>query len=332
MTNINDEINEEVNNEPLLTMSQRGLHVASAVVAEKLEKKSISPSMITGISQCAAKWLAESFVTRDLIEEEPDNAAIRGTLFHKVMEDLFALPKEQRTKTTVKSLATEVIKEDEFKSITNSADAQQWLRDAINGYYSMGGNPQAVEVAEIEIDGKPTQKGLEIFVKGKIGNAKRDVLGFVDRLVVDLTKEDGSIIIEDWKSGTKAKKWKSHTKSDEGLAEQRQQLIYKILLEQKGIKISGARLIYPVAREIVKVDMKDEDLLALVVKNVEDTDKALDVMIENNTFEFKPSFLCSWCPISKICGAATIKPYEKMQVAYASQPPRELLETVIQAI
>ena len=43
----------------------------------------------------------------------------------------------------------------------------------------------------------------------------------------------------------KVKRWKPNTKGDKGLAEQRQQTIYSMLLEQHGYEVSAARLIYP---------------------------------------------------------------------------------------
>lgn len=593
-------------NEPLIALDRDGAHVASPIVAEKLEKKKISASLITGIESCSVRWLADSFVVRDLITEEPDSAARRGSLFHKIMEDFFKLSQEERTTKKLKAVVNEVLNDGEFADLATNPDVIAWLKNAINSYYSMGGRPEKVEVAQVEMDGK-TREGLEIFVQGNIGNAERSVLGFVDRLIVDQKKDDGSLVIEDWKglaldtllptptgwttmedvqvgdtllgtegqttkvlnksdihhrecyqvdfkdgssivcdnvhlwdivtpgtrdstdtvnadelyeifnkydkesiaimnplpiegqadvelsdraydigvklceheidstlevtefssgdmpseclrmsiedrvelvqglfdtrggnddacratfttsvkklamsvmelivtlgvtpeiektdnseyvisffpvwfnpymfsfdaitasnvlhgdrvnydsiqrsiidvkkvdsvptqcvkvdadnslylcgplltpthnTGAKARKWNPKTKSTDGLAEQRQQLMYKMLLEDKGVKISGARLIYPVAQEIVNVDLQDEELAARVVKNVEDTDKALTVMTENNTFEYGPSFLCAWCPLAKICSAATIKPYEKMQIAFASQPEPEIL-------
>lgn len=319
--------------EPVLSMDRSGIHIIDREIAEKLEKKKISASLITGLmdqNSCAARWVAETFVTRELIEDEPDNAGRRGNLFHKLMEDFFALPAEDRTKAKMKEIAVQVIKSDEFKDLSGNKDVREWLADAVKGYYEMGAKPEQVQVAEISLGGSDPKIGLEIFVKGRIGNAKREVLGFIDRLVFNVSKGDGSVIIEDFKSGAKTKIWKSHTKSEEGLAEQRQQLIYRMLLEQDGVKVSGARLIYPVAREIVKVDFRDRALMERVVQDVENTDKALDTLIETNHFEYNPSFLCAWCPLAKICPSANIKPYEKMQIAFASQPEPDLLLKAIE--
>jgi len=206
---------------------------------------------------------------------------------------------------------------------------------AVKNYYEMGGDPRRIDISRISLDGKAPQKGLEMFVKGNLGGAERDTLGFVDMISDDPnTAKEGreSVIISDWKSGAKPKIWKSHTKSTEGLAEQRQQIIYTKILRNKGIDVSGARLIYPVAKTIVKVDMNDEGLFDRVDQDVKKTDEVLDTLLETNEFEFKPSFLCSWCPLSKFCAKAQIKPYQKMQDAYAKQPEYSELESGIELL
>lgn len=310
--------------EPGVTVDVEGLHVTSPDIAEKLEKKNISPSLVSSLNQCPAKWLGESFVIRDIIEEEPDNPARRGNLYHKVMEDFFALPGEERTKSKIKEIFDATLASPAFNDLASNSDAVQWLKDAINGYYSMGAKPEKVEVASIKDDKGNDTLGLEVFVKGKIGQAKRDVLGFIDALHVNPKVED-SVIVTDWKTGAKVKRYNSKTKGDEGVAEARQQVLYSMLLEQKNVNVSGARLIYPVAQEVVNVDLSDTAFKNRIIEDVENADAQLDVFIENNTFEYRPSFLCAWCPLAKICTKAQIKPYAKMQEAYSKQPDIEIL-------
>lgn len=658
---------------PRVSMDSEGLHVVSEEVAEKLARKNISPSLVSSLEQCPAKWLGESFVVRELVEEEPDNAARRGTLFHKVMEVFFALPPEERTKTKIKDIVEEVFAEDEFKDLSELPEVVTWLRDAINGYYSMKAQPEKVQVATIPDEKGEQVSGLEVFVKGKIGDTKRETLGFIDRLVKDTRPgvPEGSVVVEDWKglaldtliptpngfttmekikvgdyalsslgaptkvmkksqvhnrpcyeislssketvvcdnehlwavvyrmkssskfveetltadelyelfndsdlvkihisnpealnlpevdlpidpyilgawlgdghnrggyiscggsdrdamekilsglwptvkwhqdsrnsngdfsfpaqkgknlsallkdegllynkhipekylfasheqrlallqglmdtdgtwsksrnravfgginkqlvadvrqlvasfgvnaswneiyktlpwkdnetygpiytmefatfsfnpfrlprkrmlaetyddtlktkrqsslryieavtpipsvptqcigvdsedslyqfgklftlthnTGAKVKRWNPKTKGDEGRGEARQQVIYKELLQQRGINVTGARLIFPVAREVVNINLNDEKFLNQCVTDIEEADAKLDIFIERNTFEYKPSFLCSWCSLAKICPAAQIKPYKKMQDAYAKQPGPEVL-------
>lgn len=405
--------------EPLVQITKDGLRVISDETSAKLAKKKLSASTITGLQGCPASWLANSFVIPEIITSEPDNPARRGSMFHQVMENFFALPPEERTHEAMRKQVKIVLSSDEYKDLADNQEAVMWLRGAVNGYYNMhaDADPSEVVIAEIEtispqgkgaVFGEALDKlnesgdeekgavdraletvlssnkyyrlrsneaavkwvkkalksylkahgygakdpeaiaarneliftgnrsvdsGLEIFVTGRIGNASRDTLGFIDR-VQETGREEGSdisteVMVEDWKSGAKVKKYNPNTraKNPEGLGEQRQQMIYSILLEQeKGVKVTGARLIYPVAREVIEVDLTDEKLRARVIADVEAADKQLDNHIERNLFEYSPSILCSWCALAKVCPAA--KPFnhvEKARVAMESQPEPDVL-------
>jgi len=330
----------EYNGPKLISMDSNSVHILDSSVADKLEKKNISPSVVTGLEGCHARWAADQYVIGELVETPPDNAARRGNLFHSTMENFFALPKNERTKDAMKEAVKETLVTDEYVDLSQNRDVVMWLRQAINGYYNMGGEPEKVDIAMIERakttrEGKKYQKlesGIEIFVKDYIGESTRPTLGFIDQVIVDPTKDDGSVVVQDWKTGQSAKVYKSHTKGNEGLPEQRQQIIYAELLRKEGVKVSGARLIYPVAKQVVNVNLGDNDLREKSLKAVEEADKKLDVLIETNEFEMTPSFLCSWCPLSKLCPKAQIKPYEKMQLAFASQPEEEILEQGIEVV
>lgn len=322
------ETNEE--QEILISMDANGAHIVSEKVMEKIKKKKLSASMITGLQGCHARWLADTFVTRDILPEEPDNAARRGSMFHSVMEEFFALPPEERTHDAMRIAVKTVLAMDDYKDLAEIPEAVKWLRGAVNGYYNMGGKPQQVEIATIHEDDEE-KSGIELFVQGQIGETKRPILGFIDQVIVDPSDPE-AVVIQDWKSGAKVKRWKAHTKSLDGLPEQRQQIIYSELMRQKGHKVSGARLIYPVARETVDVDLSDADLRDRVISDVEEADRTLDILIETNEFEFKPDFLCAWCPLVHACAKAQVKPYAKMQEAAAKQPSIDELAVGIEFI
>lgn len=325
--------------EPRVQITKDGLRVISDVTSEKLAKKKLSASAITGLQGCPAAWLSNSFVMPEILEEEPDNAARRGSMFHQVMENFFALDAEERTHEAMRKQVKAVLSSGEYSDLATNREAVLWLRGAVNGYYNMhaDADPSEVVIAEIETvtrnGDREIKKGLEIFVVGQIGNAKRQVLGFIDR-VKEIDREEGAdvsseVMVEDWKSGAKVKKYNpnSRSKTPEGLAEQRQQMIYAILLEQEhGVKVTGARLIYPVAREVVDVDLTDEKLKARVIKDVEDADAQLDNHIERNLFEYSPGILCSWCPLFNACPAAkSFNHVEKARLAAESQPSVDVL-------
>jgi len=310
--------------EPLLAISNGGISVIHETVAEKLERKQLSPSLIRDINEgCPAAWVAGTYAVPQLIKEEPDTAASRGSLYHKVMEIAFELPAEERTRERIDSIIPEVLESDEFSFFKDNVQALEWLEDAIDGYYEMGGRPRRVQVAKYQRkDDEEPKLGLEVFVKGKLANASRDTLGYIDRLAVDQINE-GGVIIEDWKTGAKAKEWNPKTKSTDGLAEARQQVIYSMLLSQTGVNVTGARLIYPVARKMVPIPVDDEKFNKRVLEDVEKADESLTNMIETNLFEYKPSILCSWCPLNKICPVPNNASFEKARLARQKQPSVE---------
>lgn len=309
---------------PYAAITNGGISVISDKVAFKLAKKNLSPSLVRDIQEgCPASWLAGSFILPDLIQEEPDNPATRGSLFHRVMELAFELEPEARTKKAIYDMIPVVLEEDDFAFFKGNDDAMAWLEDAIEGYYEMGGNPKKVNVAMYQRkEDEEAKLGLEIFVKGKLGETERDTLGFIDRLAQDRNVEDG-VIIEDWKTGAKAKEWNPKTKGTEGLAEARQQVIYAMLLRQSGVNVTGARLIYPVARKVVTVNVNDDKFNERVISDIEGADKALSTMIENNVFEYRPSILCSWCKLNNICPAAQNATFPKAIEARKKLPKLE---------
>lgn len=184
----------------LVSMNDSGLSITSAQVADAYDKKSLSASLISDLvdkSACPARWVANSFVLKEIIDEPVDTPATRGSLFHKVMEDFFTLPGEERTSDALKDIMKAVLSSDDFRELGRIPEARQWLIDAIKNYFSMGGKPDRVKIAEVEYNNR-FSKGLEMFVKGHLGESGRDVLGFIDRISVD-PRDDVSLVVEDYK-------------------------------------------------------------------------------------------------------------------------------------
>lgn len=313
----------------VLKMDKEGVHIIDPSVTEALSNKNLSASMITGLENCPAKWIAETYAINNIIEHGPDHPARRGSLFHKIMEEFFSYPKEERTKKHLKKIMFDVLNTPDFKDMLSNEETMTWLKTIIKNYYAMGAKPENVTVATVEVDGRE-KKGLEIFIRGKICDTNRNILGAIDRVIE--AKSGEGVIIEDYKTSAKAKHWKDHTKSDEGFTEQRQQIIYTKLMQDTGTNVVGARLIYPAAKEIVKVQLDNEPLRKKAFDSIVEADKNLTIMEENNTFEYNPTFLCNWCPLRKICNQAfpLNQRSAKLMDAYNSQPEPEILEQVIE--
>ena len=314
---------------PLIRVSNFNAEVASHEVSSALEKRRLSPSLVTSIVEgCPAKWLAQSFVIPQIVPDEPDNAAFRGTLFHRVFELFFSLPGEERTPERMRKISEDVIVDEKFEaSVTDGT--REWLTDGIDSYWAMGARPQDVTVASVVQEGRKKQ-GLELFVGGRIGKTSRDILGFIDMVSVN-PKDDSKVVITDFKTG-KSKRWNGKLGSDEGFAEVRQQIIYAKLLERYGVSANVARLLYPVGREVVSVDLFDDKVNDRVVEQVEQADEELSGMILNNDFGFKPSFLCAWCPLVKGCPKARVRQVGKIKIAFDQQPGLDVLARAIEFV
>ena len=143
------ETNEDLD---LVSMNDSGLSITSSQVADAYDKKSLSASLVSDLidkSACPARWLANSFVLKEIIDEPVDTPATRGSLFHKVMEDFFTLPGEERTSDALKDIMKTVLSSDDFRELGRIPEARQWLIDAIKNYFSMGGKPDRVKIAEV---------------------------------------------------------------------------------------------------------------------------------------------------------------------------------------
>lgn len=297
-------------------MTEAGLHITSAETMEKLKTKKLSASLVTSMESCAASWLNNTFVMPNL-PTPVDTAATRGTLFHSVMEEFYALPSQDRTSEKLRTVVKKVISKEDNEALVASPGVLDWLFSAISNYVSMSPDPRGVIIPTFKNKYGYDVSGLELFVSGKIADTNREILGFIDQVTQN---EDGTFTVTDFKTGAKSKHYKKGSRYNEGFAEQRQQIIYSMLLQQMGHKVSAARLIYPVAKDIVNVNLHDKELILKVLDSVVSADKKLSAYEEENLFPFKPSVLCSWCPLAKMCPKALQPRSDKSVEARNSQP------------
>lgn len=288
---LESEVNVESKSK-LIKVREDGIVILSDELMESIKKKNLSPSLVSSFGQCPADWLLEAFIMPKMKVAEPIHFA-RGNAFHSTMELFFSLPKEKRNNTTLAQAAGKVFKE-KYPHLLQDKETVEWMKIAMNGYLTGGFNYSDVEIATIEQDGKE-KSGIEIFVKGKIGNTKRDFLGFVDR--VDRLP-NGALQIVDYKTGKKIAPFNPSLPVDNetnDFAYWRQQLAYTMILEQQGHYVAGAKLEFPVARGEVVVDVRNEHLRKQVQLDIEAVDRDLDKYIEDKFFPFKGHKYCKWC-------------------------------------
>lgn len=277
----------------LVKVVKEGIVILDNDFKNKVIKKNLSASMVSSFADCPADWLMNSFILPMIDHEEPIYFA-RGNMFHKIMEDFFRLPKEERNPKILSQLAMVVIRKD-YAAYLNDLETMNWIKEALQGYLETGFTYKDVDVAQIVKNAKKgPELGIEIFVRGKLGNTTRDVVGFVDR--VD-QMADGSLRVVDYKSGKKIYPFDPNKEimQNNDFGYWRQQLAYSMLLEQDGHKVGSAVLEFPIARGQVDVDVSNEKLREQVKRDFEATDIAFNKCLEDNLFPFYGHMFCKWC-------------------------------------
>jgi hypothetical protein len=155
---------------------------------------SLSPSRASDFKTCP---LLYRFRTIDRLPEAPSPDAVRGTLVHKVLEDLFDLPRPQRTPERAAGMVEAawehlVAEEPDVAEMFGSdpdvdgADVAGWLagcRDVLARYFTLE-DPRRLDPAE-----------RELYVESLLDNGLL-LRGFVDRLDV---APDGAVRVVDYK-------------------------------------------------------------------------------------------------------------------------------------
>lgn len=274
-----------------------GIEIIDDELYKKVSNCNLSPSMANSFLDCPADWLLDKYILPKLEHEEPIYFA-RGTAFHKVMERFFTLSPAERVPARLGKLTIETLKND-YPDLYKDSESVEWIKDAIRQYVRMGFNYQQDIIPNVEMDGRKPKIGLELFVSGNFGT-KHKVLGFVDKLTLQNT-EDGKpkLVMQDWKTGKaihnytpgKPISWQN------SFDYWRQQTLYSMMLEQQGIHVDDASLIFPVANGVVHVDWQNKDVQAQAIKDMQDLDRELCKCIDNNFFPFTPKMFCNWCDL-----------------------------------
>lgn len=278
----------------LVEVTDKGLKIIDEELMEQVKKKNLSPSMVSSFFQCPADWLMDSFILRKMEYEEPIHFA-RGHIFHDSMEAFFTLPPEERTKEMLGKTATSVIRE-KYSQYLTDRETMKWVMDALKGYLDVNPDYKEDRIPRIIVNEKE-RLGLEYFASTPVGKTKRRVVGFVDKMILTGdTLEDG-VIIEDYKTGKNVAKFDPDKpiNKDNDFGYWRQQLYYVIAMEQAGYKVKGARLTFPIAGQVVEIDVHNENLRKQVEADFEELERQLDLCIEQNLFPFKGHFWCAWC-------------------------------------
>ena len=247
----------------------------------------LSPSRAGDFMSCPLMY---RFRTVDRLPEAPSADALRGTLVHKVLEDLFDLPALDRTPEQAAALLVptwDALLEAEPALAemfgAEGPDLATWMttcRTVLDRYFTLE-DPRRLEPAD-----------RELYVESLL-DSKLLLRGFVDRIDV---ASDGRIRIVDYKTS------RSPNPDFESKALFQMKFYALVIWRVRGIVPSVLQLVYLGNGEILRYEPDEADLLA-TERKVEALWTAIKLAEETGDWQPSPSRLCDWCSYKPICPA-----------------------------
>ena len=249
---------------------------------------SLSPSRASDFTSCP---LLYRFRTIDQLSEPPSEAAARGTVVHKVLEDLFDLPAPERTPRQAKSMVEQAWEDVRsldpalatlFTSETEGAE-EGWLescRQVLRRYFDLE-DPRRLEPAE-----------REHYVEALL-DSKLLLRGFIDRVDV---APDGRIRVVDYKSG------RVPSEAYEAKALFQLKFYALVIWRTRGVVPAMLQLIYLGSGDILRYVPDESDLLA-TERKAEAIWRAIRTAQETGEWQPNPGRLCGWCAHKSLCPA-----------------------------
>lgn len=289
------------------------LHVTDEEAATRLCPPALSPSTAKAMHGCPARWGGERVLPR---HEDPFGPAPLGTSAHAVMEALYDLPPEERTKDRATLILLDMAEEAYPGEDPETRIVRKRWIDAVEAAY-IGlfkiEDPRKVDVHSTE------RKISDIAVAGVPFNG---VIDRVDRILVTLPREESD-------SGEKTEvrykivDYKSGKVRDEHHDQLR---IYAKAVEAKsGKKVDEAEIYYTSIGKRVKVGLGPR-LTKKTITEYQDSWNLLNDFAATKAYPTAPSALCGWCALVNSCPAALqVNLSERAQsVAAAAPTPIEL--------
>ncbi|HEX4977508.1 MAG TPA: PD-(D/E)XK nuclease family protein [Nocardioides sp.] len=246
---------------------------------------SLSPSRAGDFMTCP---LLYRFRTVDRLPEEPSPEAVRGTVVHKVLEDLFDLPAAARTVDRAAAMLQpaweQVLEADPSLAEMFGAEGPEvgaWLascHEALTRYFTLE-DPTRLEPAE-----------RELYVETVL-DSRLLLRGFVDRLDIAPT---GEIRVVDYKTG------RAPGEAFEAKALFQMKFYALVLWRTRGVVPRVLQLVYLGSGEILRYSPDEHDLLA-TERKLQALWTAISRAHESGDWRPRRSALCSWCSHQALC-------------------------------
>lgn len=288
--------------EPADPAERRGTRVDGVEVLGAL-----SPSRVGDFLSCP---LLFRFRTVDRLPEPASPAAVRGTVVHRVLEQLFDLPAAERTPEVADTMVLPAWAElqEAEPAVTEMfpADGEEiaaWLlscRTTLARYFALE-DPRRLEPAD-----------RELYVES-LTDTKLLLRGVIDRVDV---APDGAIRIVDYKTGNAV------SEMFEAKVLFQLKFYALVLWRTRGVVPKMLQLIYLGDGQVLRYEPEERDLLA-TERKVQAVWDAIRAATERREFEPRPGSVCKWCAHTAICPAwgGTPPPYPPDRVRESPAPP-----------
>jgi putative RecB family exonuclease len=252
---------------------------------ELTQFNSLSPSRASDFMTCP---LLYRFRVIDRLPEAPSVDAVRGSVVHKVLENLFDLPAANRTHSHANELlapAWEALVEEapELAEMFGSqtVDLVTWLdqcRELLGRYFTLE-DPQRLEPAEREVHvATQLPSGLTLH-------------GYIDR--VDLAPT-GELRIVDYKTG------RSPAEHFEAKALFQMRFYALVVWRTRGVIPCMLQLVYLGNGEMLRYEPEERELLA-TERKVLAVWQAIERARARGDWRPRRSALCNWCDHQALC-------------------------------
>jgi putative RecB family exonuclease len=247
-------------------------------------RPALSPSRAGDFKQCP---LLYRFRAVDRLPETPSVAQVRGIVVHAVLEELFALPAEERVPERAHALLGPVwerLREEreELTGLFTTEDGQEhWLESAarlIEGYFTLE-DPRRLD-----------PEARELLVETELSSGVL-LRGYIDRLDVAPT---GEIRVVDYKTGAAPRE------IGEAKALFQMKFYALVLWRLRGVVPKQLWLMYLADRQSLRYTPDEAELLRF--------ERTLDavwdaILRAGKTGDFRPnkSRLCDWCSHQALC-------------------------------
>jgi putative RecB family exonuclease len=252
----------------------------------------LSPSRAGDFKACPLMYRLR---TIDRLPEEPSPSAVRGTVVHKVLEDLFDLPAADRTPERAEAMVQDawafvLDAEPELASMFvedgasgQGAEIATWLascRESLRGYFALE-DPRRLEPAE-----------REVYVEALL-DSRLLLRGFVDRIDI---APDGAVRVVDYKTG------RSPGVGFESKALFQMRFYALVIWRTRGILPTLLQLIYLGDGQLVSYQPDEQDLRA-TERLVEALWRAIEQARSSGEWLPSPGAVCRWCSYQAHCPA-----------------------------